>query len=195
MAFLRSISRPEPAPLVIGDGVRLRSPQMGDYEEWAALREKSRAFLTPWEPTWPEDDLSKASYRRRTRRYLREIRADRAYPFFIFREEDGALVGGCTLSNVQRGVQQSCALGYWAGEIHAGRGYVTRAVRALIPYVFEELKLHRLQAACLPENERSKAVLRKCGFREEGYARGYLRINGVWRDHLVFAILRDDPRP
>lgn len=195
MAFLRSISRPEPAPLVIGDGVRLRSPQMGDYEEWAALREKSRAFLTPWEPTWPEDDLSKASYRRRTRRYLREIRADRAYPFFIFREEDGALVGGCTLSNVQRGVQQSCSLGYWAGEIHAGRGYVTRAVRALIPYVFEELKLHRLQAACLPENERSKAVLRKCGFREEGYARGYLRINGVWRDHLVFAILRDDPRP
>ncbi|HMM13259.1 MAG TPA: GNAT family protein [Parvibaculum sp.] len=195
MAFLRSISRPEPAPLIIGDGVRLRSPQMGDYEEWAALREKSRAFLTPWEPTWPEDDLSKASYRRRTRRYLREIRADRAYPFFIFREEDGALVGGCTLSNVQRGVQQSCALGYWAGEIHAGRGYVTRAVRALIPYVFEELKLHRLQAACLPENERSKAVLRKCGFREEGYARGYLRINGVWRDHLVFAILRDDPRP
>lgn len=195
MAFLRSISRPEPAPLVIGDGVRLRSPQMGDYEEWAALREKSRAFLTPWEPTWPEDDLSKASYRRRTRRYLREIRADRAYPFFIFREEDGALVGGCTLSNVQRGVQQSCALGYWAGEIHAGRGYVTRAVRALIPYVFEELKLHRLQAACLPENERSKAVLRKCGFHEEGYARGYLRINGVWRDHLVFAILRDDPRP
>ncbi|MGB5950058.1 MAG: GNAT family protein [Parvibaculum sp.] len=195
MAFLRSISRPEPAPLIIGDGVRLRSPQMGDYEEWAALREKSRAFLTPWEPTWPEDDLSKASYRRRIRRYLREIRADRAYPFFIFREQDGALVGGCTLSNVQRGVQQSCALGYWAGEIHAGRGYVTRAVRALIPYVFEELKLHRLQAACLPENERSKAVLRKCGFREEGYARGYLRINGVWRDHLVFAILRDDPRP
>ncbi|MEQ8951827.1 GNAT family protein, partial [Parvibaculum sp.] len=76
----------------------------------------------------------------------------------------------------------------------AGRGYVTAAVRALVPYVFEELRLHRLQAACLPENERSRAVLRKCGFTEEGIARGYLRINGAWRDHVVYAILRDDPR-
>ena len=104
------------------------------------------------------------------------------------------MLGGCTLSGVQRGVQQSCTLGYWAGETHAGKGYVTAAVRALIPFVFEELKLHRLQAACLPENERSRSVLRKCGFTEEGIARGYLRINGAWRDHVVYAILRDDPR-
>jgi ribosomal-protein-alanine N-acetyltransferase len=195
MAFLRSISKPEVAPLLTGEGVKLRGPLMGDFAEWAALREKSRDFLVPWEPTWPLDDLTRASFRRRIRRYQREVRDDQAYPFFIYREEDGALVGGCTLSNVHRGVQQFCSLGYWAGEPFAGKGYVTRAVRALIPYVFEELKLHRLQAVCLAENERSKAVLRRCGFREEGYARGYLRINGVWRDHLVFAILRDDPRP
>jgi ribosomal-protein-alanine N-acetyltransferase len=195
MAFLRSMSKPEVAPFVIGDGVYLRGPQMADFAEWASLREQSREFLAPWEPTWPADDLTRPSFRRRIRRYLREVRDDRAYPFFIFREEDGALVGGCTLSNVNRGVQQSCTLGYWAGEVHAGKGYVTKAVRALVPYVFEELRLHRLQAACLPENERSKAVLRRCGFREEGYARGYLRINGVWRDHVLFAMLRDDPRP
>ncbi len=195
MAFLRSMSKPEMAPFVVGDGVYLRGPQMADFAEWASLRERSRDFLVPWEPTWPADDLTRTSFRRRLRRYLREIREDRAYPFFIFREEDGALVGGCTLSNVNRGVQQSCTLGYWSGEIYAGKGYVTKAVRALVPYVFEELKLHRLQAACLPENERSKAVLRRCGFREEGYARGYLRINGVWRDHVLFAMLRDDPRP
>lgn len=195
MAFLRSLSRPETTPVVVGDGVYLRGPQMGDHAEWAMLRAKSRDFLAPWEPTWPDDDLTRTSYRRRVRRYLREVKEDHAYPFFIFREDDDALVGGCTLSNVQRGVQQSCSLGYWAGEIYAGQGFVTRAVRALIPYVFEELRLHRLQAACLPENERSKAVLRKCGFREEGHARGYLRINGMWRDHVVFAILRDDPRP
>ncbi|HEX7776582.1 MAG TPA: GNAT family protein [Parvibaculum sp.] len=195
MAFLRSMSKPEVAPFVIGNGVYLRGPQMADFPEWAALREQSREFLTPWEPSWPADDLTRASFRRRLRRYLREVREDRAYPFFIFREEDGALVGGCTLSNVNRGVQQSCTLGYWAGEVYAGKGYVTKAVRALVPYVFEELRLHRLHAACLPENERSKAVLRRCGFREEGYARGYLRINGVWRDHVLFAMLRDDPRP
>jgi ribosomal-protein-alanine N-acetyltransferase len=195
MAFLRSMSKPEMAPFVVGDGVYLRGPQMADFAEWASLREGSREFLVPWEPTWPADDLTRTSFRRRLRRYLREVREDRAYPFFIFREEDGALVGGCTLSNVNRGVQQSCTLGYWAGEVYAGKGYVTKAVRALVPYVFEELRLHRLQAACLPENERSKAVLRRCGFREEGYARGYLRINGVWRDHVLFAMLRDDPRP
>lgn len=194
MAFLRSISRPDLAPMVLGNGVYLRNPQLSDHEAWAELRDKSRAFLTPWEPIWPADDLTRAAFRRRLRRYQREIREDHAYPFFIFREEDHVLLGGCTISGVQRGVQQSCTLGYWAGERHAGRGYVTEAVRALIPFVFEELKLHRLQAACLPENERSRSVLRKCGFTEEGIARGYLRINGAWRDHVVFAILRDDPR-
>ena len=194
MAFLRSITKPDTAPLILGEGVYLRTPQPGDYSAWAELRENSRDFLTPWEPTWAQDDLTRTAFRRRLRRYMREIREDHAYPFFIFREQDEALVGGCTLSGVQRGVQQSCTLGYWAGEKYAGQGYVTAAVRALVPYVFEELKLHRLQAACLPENERSRAVLRKCGFTEEGHARGYLRINGMWRDHVVFAILRDDPR-
>ncbi|ABS62302.1 GCN5-related N-acetyltransferase [Parvibaculum lavamentivorans DS-1] len=194
MAFLRSMSKPDMAPLILGHGVYLRTPQLPDHGAWADLRSRSRDFLTPWEPIWPADDLTRTAFRRRIRRYQREIREDHAYPFFIFREEDDVLLGGCTLSGVQRGVQQSCTLGYWAGEVFAGRGYVTAAVRALVPYVFEELKLHRLQAACLPENERSRAVLRKCGFTEEGIARGYLRINGAWRDHVVYAILRDDPR-
>ncbi|MDO8289986.1 MAG: GNAT family protein [Parvibaculum sp.] len=195
MAFLRSITKPDPASLVLGDGVYLRMPQMSDFAEWAALRDESRDFLTPWEPTWPTDDLTRTAFRRRLRRYQREMREDHAYPFFIFRGGDNVLVGGCTISNVHRGVQQDCTLGYWAGAPFAGQGYVTRAVRALIPHVFEELKLHRIVASCLLENERSKAVLRRCGFREEGYTRGLLRINGVWRDHVQFAILRDDPRP
>lgn len=194
MAFLRSMTRAEVAPLVLGERVYLRGPTMGDYAEWAELRARSRTFLTPWEPTWPPDDLTRAAFRRRLRRYMRDVREDLAYPFFVFREEDDALVGGVTISNIHRGVQQSCTLGYWAGEIYAGNGYTTTAVRALVPFIFEELKLHRILAACLPENERSQAVLRKCGFREEGIARGYLRINGAWRDHVVFALLIDDPR-
>ncbi|MEQ9144115.1 MAG: GNAT family protein [Parvibaculaceae bacterium] len=194
MAFLRSMTRAEVAPLVLGERVYLRGPTMGDYAEWAELRARSRTFLTPWEPTWPPDDLTRAAFRRRLRRYMRDVREDLAYPFFVFREEDDALVGGVTISNIHRGVQQSCTLGYWAGEIYAGNGYTTAAVRALVPFIFEELKLHRILAACLPENERSQAVLRKCGFRQEGIARGYLRINGAWRDHVVFALLIDDPR-
>lgn len=195
MVFLRSMTRPEVAPLVTGDGVYLRGPTMNDYMEWAELRARSRTFLTPWEPTWPADDLTRTAYRRRLRRYMRDVREDLAYPFFIFRESDDALVGGCTISNVHRGVQQACTLGYWAGETYTGNGYVTSAVRALIPFIFEELRLHRIQAACLADNERSKAVLRKCGFREEGLARGFLRINGAWQDHVVFGLLAGDRRP
>lgn len=195
MAFMRSISKPDTVPVIPGKRVFLRGPQWSDYREWADLRSRSRDFLTPWEPTWGADDLTRHAFRRRLRRYMNEVRDDQAYPFFIFREADGALVGGCTISGVQRGVQQVASLGYWAGLPYAGQGYVSAAVRAVIPYVFEDLQLHRLQAACLPDNERSKAVLLRCGFHEEGYARGYLRIAGVWADHLLFAILRDDPRP
>ena len=145
MAFLRSITRPEVAPLVMGDGVYLRGPTMGDYSEWAELRTRSRAYLTPWEPTWPPDDLTRAAFRRRLRRYMRDVREDLAYPFFVFREDDDALVGGMTISNVHRGVQQSCTLGYWAGEIYSGNGYTTAAVRALACFIFDELQLHRIQ--------------------------------------------------
>lgn len=195
MAFMRSISRPDTVPVLSGKDIYLRAPQWSDYREWADLRSRSREFLTPWEPTWAPDDLTRHAYRRRLRRYISEVRNDQAYPFFIFRQHDGALIGGITISGVRRGVQQYASLGYWAGQPFAGRGHVKAAVRAIIPYVFEDLRLHRLQAACLPDNEPSKAVLLNCGFQQEGYARGYLRIAGVWADHLLFAILRDDPRP
>lgn len=194
MAFLRSISKPEVAPYVQGEGVYLRGPQMADYAEWAELRTESRAFLTPWEPTWPADDLTRAAFRRRLRRYMRDVREDMAYPFFVFRDTDDTLVGGCTLSNVRRGVTQSCSLGYWIGEPFARNGYTSAAVRALIPFVFDELRLHRIEAACLPNNEPSKKLLTSCGFTLEGHARGYLKINGAWRDHTLFAILSDDSR-
>lgn len=193
MALLRPISKSEIAPFIYGKGIYLRGPHMSDYAEWSKLREQSQAFLTPWEPTWPADDLTRSAYRRRLRRYTRDVREAAAYPFFIFREDDDALVGGCTLSNIRRGVTQTCSLGYWAGQPYARQGYVGAGVRALIPFVFEGLGLHRLEAACLPSNEPSKQLLVKCGFTQEGYARDYLKINGAWRDHLLFAILSGDP--
>src|SRR6516165_5438503 len=125
MAFFRSVSLTEQLPTVVGDGVVLRPPQMSDYPEWAALREASRNFLTPWEPTWPPDDLTRASFRRRIRRYAEDQRCDLAYPFFVFRQEDNALVGGLTLANVRRGCAQTGNLGYWIGVGHARCGYIT----------------------------------------------------------------------
>jgi len=188
---------PSSAPAALeprGDGLLLRAPQAGDFLPWAQLRERSRAYLTPWEPIWPSDDLTRAGFRRRLRRYTEDALADRAYPFLIFREQDGALVGGITLANVRRGIVQAGTVGYWTGEPYAGRGYMTTALRLLLPTLFGELNLHRVEAACIPGNTASVRVLEKCGFVREGLARRYLCINGVWQDHLLFGMLHEDFR-
>jgi ribosomal-protein-alanine N-acetyltransferase len=192
MAFLRASAAPEP-PVVAGDGLFLRMPSLGDCLAWTELRAESRSFLTPWEPTWPADDLTRTAFRRRVRRYHLEVRDDRAYPFLIFRQTDYALLGGITLSNVTRGMTQTATLGYWIGRRHAGRGYMTNAVRAIVPFAFGSLRLHRLEAACLAHNTASMRLLERIGFRREGLARGLVCINGRWQDHIVFALLSDDP--
>ncbi|PWR19841.1 GNAT family N-acetyltransferase [Zavarzinia compransoris] len=194
MSLIRSL-RLDPLPVVTTSRIELRAPVAGDFEQWSALRAESRDFLTPWEPLWPADDLTRNAFRHRLRRYAREAREDAGYTLFLFSRGEGLLLGGITLSNVRRGVTQSCALGYWMGKRYAGRGLMTEAVRGITVHVFETLRLHRIEAACLPSNQPSRAVLRRAGFSEEGMARQYLRINGQWRDHLLFAMLATDPRP
>ncbi len=191
MAFFRTINFSEPLPSVAGEGIVLRTPQMTDYNDWAALRELSREFLAPWEPTWPADDLSRSAFRRRIRRYAEDLRSDQGYAFLIIRESDDALVGGLTLANIRRGVAQAGSLGYWMGLPFIRRGYMTAAVRAVIPFAFDTLRLHRLEAACIPTNAGSIRLLENTGFVREGYAREYLCINGVWQDHLLYGRLRD----
>ena len=192
MAFLPSLVDPSAVPVLSGRSVQLRTPQMSDYLAWSSLRELSRAFLVPWEPLWSYDDLSRHAYRARMKRYAKDIQDDLAYPFFLFRTDDGELCGGLTLSNVRRGVAQTATLGYWMGEPFIRRGYMTEALHLALGFAFGQLGLHRVEAACLPRNAASIALLRTGGFREEGYARRYLRINGEWQDHLLFAILAED---
>lgn len=193
MAFMRGLTFPGgQQPVIRGTGVYLRYPRVSDYAAWAKLRDESRAFLSPWEPAWTDDELSKGAFRRRLKRYQRDARLDQAYAFFVFRNEDYALVGGCTLSNVRRGVAQCCALGYWVGERFARQGYMFDAVRALVPFIFGTLGMHRIEAACLPSNDPSQNLLTKVGFRHEGIALRYLQINGVWRDHVLFALIEDE---
>jgi ribosomal-protein-alanine N-acetyltransferase len=194
MALFRTLSSPEQLPPIAGDGVVLRMPQMTDFAPWAELRENSRRFLAPWEPTWPADDLTRPAFRQRLRRYAEEVRTDQAYPFFVFRNEDNALVGGLALANIRRGVAQAGSLGYWTGAPFIRRGYMSAAVRALVPVALDVLRLHRLEAACIPTNLASIRLLEKTGFRREGYARSYLCINGTWQDHLLYARLQSDPR-
>ena len=176
-----------------GGGVYLRHPETRDFQEWSDLREASRAFLTPWEPTWADDELSRSSFRYKLRRYTEDARDGRAYAFFIFRARDNVLVGGATLSRVQRGVAMSCSLGYWIGRPHARRGHTSAAVRRLARFAFDDLGLHRVEAACQPDNEPSRTLLTKVGFTAEGLARSYLKIYGAWRDHLTFGMVAGDP--
>ena len=194
MALFRTLSAPEPLPPITGDGVVLRGPQMADFAAWAEVRERSRAFLTPWEPTWPADDLTRPAFRQRLRRYAEDMRTDQAYPFFLFRSADNVLIGGLALANIRRGVSQAGSLGYWIGAPYTCQGYMTAAVRALAPAAFDVLRLHRVEAACIPTNQTSVRLLEKTGFRREGYARSYLCINGTWQDHLLYARLQSDAR-
>ncbi len=193
MAITRMHDRSETRASVAGDGVTLRRPHIHDYEDWARLRARSRAFLTPWEPSWASDELTRAGYRRRLRRYASDHRAGFGAPFHVFRNEDGALVGGCNLNNIRRGVLQAASLGYWVGEPYRRRGYTRAAVRAALIYAFDDLHLHRVEAACVPTNDASRSLLESVGFRREGVARAFLRINGAWRDHVLYAMVAGDP--
>lgn len=191
MALFRLPSSAPPALVPRGHGLILRAPQMADYIQWSQLRESSRAFLTPWEPIWPSDDLTRSGYRRRLRRYAEDIAEDKSYPFLVFREDNSALIGGITLANVRRGIVQAGTIGYWIGEPYARQGLMTTAMRVLLPSLFGELHLHRVEAACIPTNIGSVRVLEKCGFRREGLAKRYLCINGVWQDHYLFGLLHE----
>lgn len=192
MALFRFSTEPPTRPMIRTQNLILRAPQATDYAAWAVLRMESRAFLTPWEPTWNEDDLTRTSFRLRVKRVAREIAADEAYSLFILDGRSEMLLGGLTLGLVRRGVAQACTLGYWMGQRHAGKGHMSEAVRGALRFAFQDLALHRVEAACLPNNAASRRLLERVGFQQEGTARSYLRINGVWADHLLYAALSGD---
>jgi ribosomal-protein-alanine N-acetyltransferase len=179
---------------LVGPRVTLRAPERNDWQQWAELRAASKAFLVPWEPTWSDDALSRAAFRRRLARYALEWHSDQGYTFLLFRAEEDVLLGGISLTNVRRGVAETSSIGYWIGEKFARQGYMSEGLGLALKFAFERLRLHRLEAACLPHNAASRGVLMKAGFREEGYAREYLCIDGKWQDHVLFGLLATEWR-
>lgn len=182
------------APALKGDRVTLRMPVPGDYREWAALRGESRSFLEPWEPTWLPDELDRSAWRYRLKRYQEDFARGVAVAFFIFEAKSGKLLGGITLGNIRHGVARSGHIGYWIGEKYAGQGYMVEALGLLAQHAFRTMRLHRIEAACIPGNRRSVRVLEKAGFTREGLLRSYLKINGGWQDHYLYALIEDDLR-
>lgn len=192
MAFI-DIGLTQPSGPVLENGpVRLRPAVMNDYWAWAKLREESRAHLTEWEQDWTAEEVTAQAFRLRVKAYWREMKQGRAAPFLVFRRTDDALLGGVTLSHVRYGASCSASVGYWIGVDHLRKGYGTAAMEAALHHAFDRMGLHRVEAACQPANAASKALLLKTGFSKEGYARDYLNINGLWRDHLLFAIRASD---
>lgn len=188
----RFLSRRPVGPLLHGEQHVLRLAQHDDFEQWRALRSESRAFLQPWEPIWQDDELSQASFRARVHRGHDEYRSGHAVPLLLFSREDKTLLGGLTIGYIRRGAAQGCMIGYWMGERHAGRGHMLAALKIAIPYIYGQLQLHRIEAACIPDNWKSVRLLEKAGFEREGLLRKYLKINGEWHDHLLFSRLPED---
>ena len=185
----------KPEPRITLQRLFLRPPVRRDWADWASLRDDSRDFLVPWEPAWAPDALSRGAFRRQLAFHAENMSRDLGYSFLIFRRVDEVLVGGITIANVRRGVSQCCSIGYWIGHRHARQGYMTEAVHGICSFAFGQLNLNRIEAACLVSNLASQGVLLKAGFRYEGIARQFLKINGQWQDHKVFSILQHEYMP
>ena len=172
----------------------LRPPVHSDFRQWTALRRASVDFLTPWEPTWAADHLSRKAFTNRVYWAQRCVVNGTALPLFLIRRADESLLGAITLDNIRRGPAQAGTLGYWVGETFARKGYMREAIQAVVHHAFETQDLSRIEAACLPENAASRGLLEKCGFKYEGVAQSYLQIYGRWRNHVLYANLRRDRR-
>ncbi len=171
-----------------GFRVLLRPPGLRDYPDWVHVRRKNRDYLKPFEPTWAENALTHEFFIRRLQQQSRDWREGRAHSFLIFEKGKGDLIGGVNINHVCRGAAQSASLGYWLSEESQGQGLMAESLRLVVGFAFSELKLHRLNAACLPGNGRSRALLTKIGFRQEGFAESYIQIDGKWRDHVLYGL-------
>lgn len=165
--------------------VQLRPVSRRDRNEFLDLMQRSRTLHEPW-ITPPLNHLSFQNYLARTQR-------DDHEGLIVYLQDSGAITGVINLNNIVRGSFLSASLGYYAGAPYAGQGYMREGLQLAVRYAFDQLGLHRLEANIQPENHRSLALVRRCGFVYEGLSRAFLYIAGEWRDHERWTIY--DPRP
>lgn len=175
-----------------GRRVELRPLKASDFDAWRAVRVQSRDWLEPWEPLGdpgtPDPSTDPEAFKARCGAWDRQRHFDAAYGFGIFVGKGGPFIGEVSLGSVQRGPFQSANVGYWIDESYAGQGFMPEAVALVLRYAFEDLALHRVEAAIVPRNDRSRRVAEKLGLREEGTSSRFLQIRGVWEDHVRYAI-------
>jgi ribosomal-protein-alanine N-acetyltransferase len=176
---------------MIGGRVLLRPLRVDDWEAWREVRIRCRQWLERWEPR-PEPGsadpaLDREAFRARCGAWDRQRHFDAAYGFGLFLL-DGRFAGEVSLGSVQRGPFQMGYVGYWIDEALAGLGYVPEGVVLMMRHAFDVLQLHRLEAAIVPRNAASRRVADKLGLRDEGIAVRFLQIQGVYEDHVRYAI-------
>lgn len=174
-----------------GDRLFLRPPILGDWQQWADIRERNRKALYAYEPLWPEGCLDKPFFQKRLARQAKDWHEDRCYSFLAF-DMTGHLIGGANINNVIRGAAHFASIGYWLDHEKRGQGYMQEALILLLGFAFGTLELHRINASTLPDNEKSTNLLKRLGFKEEGYAEKYLKIAGKWQDHRLFGLCVED---
>ncbi len=189
MRFLRN-----KAPVLNTERLRMRLPETGDYAEWSRLRSASRAFLEPWEPSWSKDHLTKEAFLSRVEWADSALAQKTGLSFLLIRREDDRIIGGITLDHIRYGPAQAANIGYWTGEPFIRQGYMKEAILKIVHYAFSEVGLSRIEAACVPDNNPSRRLLEKTGFKYEGVAQSYLEVRGRWRTHVLYANLRRDRR-
>ena len=173
--------------------VELRAPHYSDFDQWRSLRENSKTFLQIWEPKRSSDFFKRIAFNNRVRWARKSSKAGQAYQFFIF-DKFEILLGSITVDNIRKGPSNAATLGYWLGKEHTGKGFMREAILAIIDFSFIKLNISRLEAATLPENRPSRGLLEKVGFKYEGVGQSYLQINGHWRNHILYGLLRNDRR-
>ena len=192
MASLRFVRKGD---ALSGPSIELRPLKGSDWEQWNDVRVRSRDWLEPWEPFGepgaPDPIAVSDAFKARCGAWERQRHFDAAYGFGIFLCK-GPFIGEVSIGSVQRGPFQSANVGYWIDEPHAGHGYMPEAVVLVLRYAFEELGLHRVEAAIVPRNKASRRVAEKLGMREEGTSERFLQIRGVWEDHVRYAITSED---
>ncbi len=179
---------------LLGRRVLLRPLSVTDFPAWTEVRTRNADWLLRWEPRrlpgQPDVTTDRDAFSVRCSARERERQLGTGYGFGIFVE--GRFAGEINLSAIQRGPFQSAYVGYWIDEAEAGRGYTPEALVVLTRFAFDDLRLHRVQIAIIPRNTASRRVVEKVKVREEGVAERYLEINGVWEDHVRYAITAEE---
>ncbi|CAN5819671.1 ribosomal protein S5-alanine N-acetyltransferase [soil metagenome] len=184
-----------PSPRLETERLVLRLADANDVEEIVRYFQANREFLRPFDPLRPESFFQPSFWSSQARQSLIDSRMDRAVRFFLFTAEGGEIVGTANFTQMQRGVSQSCTLGYGLAEEHQGKGFMREALEAAIEYMFRTRRMHRIEANYMPHNVRSGKLLRRLGFVVHGYARDYLLINGGWEDHVLTGLINPEWQP